>query len=144
MSLTELPFGMFDYHGDVYSDYNNNSIDTIVMLNNQREYLHHAGRDLKQLYLEDGYNLLHLPMPDFSIPSKETLTAVLSEAIENAKAGKNVAVHCHAGIGRAGLFLAIMAKSVLGMSGNEAVDWVRSFVTGAIQTDEQVQYVLEY
>ena len=41
-------------------------------------------------------------------------------------------VHCHAGMGRTGLFLACLAQRALHMSPVEAIDWVRSYVPGAL------------
>src|SRR5262245_18604673 len=44
--------------------------------------------------------------------------------------------------GRTGLFTASLAKRCLGLSGAEALQWVRRFIPRAVETPEQQQLVL--
>jgi protein-tyrosine phosphatase len=44
--------------------------------------------------------------------------------------------------GRTGLFMAYLAKRCLGLSGAEALQWVRRFIPRAVETPEQQQLVL--
>ncbi len=138
-----MPFGYFDIDGTVYSEYREAGIDVIVLLNGESEYKESTGRDLKKIYIDDGYHVLHLPIRDFSVPSLADFEPVIEKAIELAKGGSNVAVHCHAGVGRAGLFLGVMAKRELGVSGQEAIRWVRSYLPGAIQGELQERFVID-
>ena len=51
-------------------------------------------------------------------------------------------IHCSAGIGRNGLFTAYLAKRRLGLSGAEALQWVRCYIPRAVETPEQQRLVL--
>ena len=50
-------------------------------------------------------------------------------------------VHCLAGVGRTGMFLASLAKLGMGYSSEDAVRWVREYIPGAIEIPEQEQLV---
>jgi protein-tyrosine phosphatase len=63
--------------------------------------------------------------------------------IASAQAGHNIVVHCSAGIGRTGLFMAALAKQVLGLSGAEALQWIRSYIPHAVETPEQQRLLLD-
>jgi ADP-ribosyl-[dinitrogen reductase] hydrolase len=84
-----------------------------------------------------------IPIPDGGAPDQAADAAwvgVRRELVEALRTGRSVALHCHAGLGRSGT----MAASLLtcfGVSASEAIATVRRSRPGAIQTDEQEQYV---
>jgi len=139
---SQMPFGHFDPAEEVYEEFERAEIDIIVLLVEESEYRRITGRDLKSLYIKDGYEVIHFPILDFSVPAREELVPVVEKAVSLAGQGKNMVVHCHAGIGRAGLFLAAMAKKALGLSGEEAIRFVRSHVPFALETSEQRRFVI--
>jgi protein-tyrosine phosphatase len=85
--------------------------------------------------------VLYLPIPDFDIPQAETLLSGLAQVQAEAHAGHNVAVHCNAGVGRTGLFMACLARRVFGMSGKQAVAWVQQYIAHAVETEGQYSFV---
>ena len=138
-----MPFGPYDLHGAVYDQLRQEQIAVVVLLAAEDECLQKTGRNLRELYRQEGFTVLYLPIPDFGVPSKEDLAQVVASTLTYAQAGHNIAVHCSAGIGRPGLFMASLAKRVLGLSGEEALQWVRCYIPRAAETPEQQRLVLD-
>ena len=93
---------------------------------------------------EHGIELISCPVPDHGVP--EDAAAVLrcvDRVLRHLTAGKRVAAHCFAGIGRSPLLVA----SVLVRHGLDAdTAWDRIMVARGLQlpdTDEQWQWVAE-
>lgn len=132
-----MPFGPYDLHGEVYDRFREAQITVVVLLADEDECRHKTGQNLRALYLDAGLQVLYLPIPDFSVPTKDDLEQAVLRAIAYAQAGHNIVVHCSAGIGRTGLFMAYLAKQVLGLSGAAALTWVRHYIPRAVETPEQ-------
>jgi predicted protein tyrosine phosphatase len=156
MVLTELPFGLtgrifrspmpfspYDPSGQALATYQRHAISLIVILAETEECLHMTGQDLPALYRRVGFQVLHLPIPDGGVPSREALTQLVSAVIQHAQSGGHIVIHCYAGIGRTGLVLAAMAKRLLGMSGDSAIAWVRRYIPRAVETPWQRVLLLE-
>ena len=155
MFLTELPFGLpgrifagpmpfgdYDPEGEVLREFRQNEISLIVLLAEEEECLRKSGRNLQFLYMKGGFQVVYLPIRDFDVPSRQELESAVRMTIDQARAGRNIVVHCHAGLGRTGVFAAFLAKEVFGLSGDEAFHWVRRYIPGALETDGQKQFVL--
>ncbi|MGD0235743.1 MAG: dual specificity protein phosphatase family protein [Syntrophorhabdales bacterium] len=155
MSLTELPFhlpgrifrspmpfSVYDPRGDSLLRFKQEKGSLIVLLAEEEECMERAGRNLKSLYLQEGFQVIHLPIPDFDVPSKEDLEEVVRKTVEHAQAARNILIHCHAGVGRTGLFVAYLAKQVLGLSSEEAIRWTREYIPGALDTDQQRKWFM--
>lgn len=117
----------------------------VVVLTEKQEYLVYAGKDLPVFYRSQGLKVIHIPVPDFGIPDdldswQKGLDAVLSAA----ESGENVVIHCLAGIGRTGSFLACLAKEKLELEGMDAIRWVRKSVSGAMENRYQEDFVINY
>ena len=139
-----MPFSQFD-HSDTWEAFVENEVEIVVVLTEQAEYLVYAGRDLPAFYKSHGIESMPIPVPDFGIPlDLGAWEAGLNRVVEAAKEGKNVAIHCLAGIGRTGTFLACLAKKELGLEGREAIDWVRESLPGAMENNYQEHFVIEY
>jgi protein-tyrosine phosphatase len=137
-----MPFGLYDLHGEVYDRFRAEQIAVIVLLASDEECLHKTGRNLREFYLHEGFEVLYLPIPDFGIPTTADLEQAVQRTIAYAQAGHHIAIHCSAGIGRTGLFTAYLAKRCLGLAGHEALQWVRYYIPRAVETPEQQQLVL--
>jgi protein-tyrosine phosphatase len=136
-----MPFRAGDTQGEIFRQYLEQQVSVVVILVDDAECLARSGRHLRLFYENNGLEVIHLPIPDFDVPTQETLSAAIETTLSRAHAGKNIAVHCYAGYGRTGMFLACMARRVLGLSADEAIEWVRSYVPSAIEVPEQIQVV---
>jgi len=153
--LTELPFGLpgrifrspmpysvFDTEKQAMDLYRQSGVDVVVMLVSDEEAYTKSGRDLRSEYQKNGVEVISMPIPDFSIPTAEQLQKGLATAYAHALAGHNLAVHCNAGIGRTGLFMACLARKVFGIPGEQAAAWVRQYIEHAIENEEQLKMVI--
>ena len=85
----------------------------------------------------------HLPIEDFEVPEDDgAVSEALKAAFTAALKGRKVYVGCMGGVGRTGLFLALMAK-VAGVE--NPVRYVReNFIPHAIETERQQAYVAKF
>ncbi len=138
-----MPFSVYDPQGDSLFQFRSKKGSLIVLLAEEEECMMRTGVNLKSLYLSQGFQVLHLPIPDFNVPSREDLEEAIKRTVEHAEVGKNILIHCHAGLGRTGLFVAYLAKRVLGLSSEEAIHWTRKYIPHALETDGQSQMVID-
>lgn len=138
-----MPFGPSDYRDEILDMYVRLNVEVVVMLADDRECLERSGRDLRNLYRDTGLEVIYLPTPDFATPARDDLQEALEEAFRKIHAGKNLAIHCNAGIGRTGMFAASLAKKTMGLSGEEAIAWVRKYIHSAVEVPEQRKLVME-
>ena len=139
-----MPFSNFD-RTDVWSSFLEEGIDLVIVLTEQQEYQVYAQKDLPVFYRSQGMDVLHIPIPDLGIPvDLSSWDEGLKQASQAAREGKNVIIHCLAGIGRTGTFLACLAKQDLGLEGRDAIQWVRKTLPGAMENRDQEEFVIQY
>lgn len=138
-----MSFRKYDPEGVIDEAYRSYEISVIVLLAEDHECKEKAGRDLKGLYTKDGFRVVHLPIVDFSTPKAMDLRLALDVTAREAQSGRHIAIHCSAGIGRTGLFTTCLAKKLLNLPGEEAIEWVRQHIPHAVETPEQQQFVVK-
>ncbi|MEW6718134.1 MAG: protein-tyrosine phosphatase family protein [Chloroflexota bacterium] len=158
MEWTELPFGLkgrlyrsampfscYDPQGDIWCAMRDNDIMGVVLLVSEGEFRREIELDLRNLYKRAGLDVIHLPIPDFGMPpEKRSVEQAIQVALDSLENGNNLVVHCLAGVGRTGTFTACMAKRALQLSGEQAVEWTRQFIPGALENPTQEQFVLDF
>lgn len=139
-----MPFSGYDPAGRTLDGFRAHAIRVVVVLVAAEECERLTGRDLYALYREEALDVVALPIPDFGIADVPRVREVVARVLDHLRGGRNVAVHCHAGKGRAGAILACVAREALGLGGEEVIAWLRHYVPGAIETPAQVQLVVRY
>ena len=86
---------------------------------------------------------VHLPVRDFTPPSPEQLDQGVEAITQALAAGKRIAVHCRAGLGRTGTLLACYLVHK-GLQAEEAIAQVRAARPGSVETPSQVAAVRAY
>ena len=120
------------------SDFENlrdDGIDAIVSLTED---------PLNQPLIEEfGFEYLHIPIEDLSVPTMEQIEDFVEFAYRMRKEEKSIVVHCGAGIGRTGTILACYLVSK-GYSAEESIAEVRWKRPGSIETEEQLEIIYTY
>jgi protein-tyrosine phosphatase len=137
-----MPFGLYDPGGTLLQDLKAADISSVVLLAEIEECKEKTGRDLLALYREEGLTVFPLPMPNYGIPSNGQLAAVLKQAKGRVSDGHNILIHCSAGLGRTALFAALLARDVLELSGEEAINWLGLHKPDALLTPAQIAMIL--
>lgn len=139
-----MPFSSYDPNGHLIPAYKKNGISLIVVLSSDEEISRITDRDLRSIYKLEGFEILHLPIPDFDIPKTDKFRAGVEKILYRSKAGEGTVIHCHAGLGRTGMFAACLAKIGLDLSSDEAIAWVRQVLPGAVEVPKQEQMIQSF
>jgi protein-tyrosine phosphatase len=113
-----------DWLDDEMKAWRRTGVDAVVSLLEPGE-AEDLGLDEERKYCEaNGVDFYSLPIVDRSVPASEADASRLLGALEEAlNAGKNVAIHCRQGIGRAGLIASTLLVEA-GVSPSEAIQRV--------------------
>ena len=137
-----MPFSRFyDPDWQVLPAYRKAGVQVVVVLTPWDEVIQKAGVDLRKVYAEAGLDVIHLPTPDFGTPEVNALRQALEAALQAAREEQNLAIHCHAGLGRTGIFAACLARLVFKLDGQAAFAWVRQSIPGAVENQEQLAFI---
>ena len=88
----------------------------------------------------NGLDFLHVPIPDCGVPTDDQFTRIMRWLLSDKKGNL---VHCVGGLGRTGTILASYLILTEDFDADRAIDEVRSVRPGAIQTYEQVMFLLK-
>jgi len=88
-------------------------------------------------------DFVHQAIGDFSTPTLAQALELVDLVNSGLEAGEQVVTHCFAGLGRAGTIAACVLVS-RGHDADVAVELVRRYRRGAIQTAEQAQFVVDF
>ena len=100
---------------------------------------------VRSIYVQN-LKWIHMPIEDLKVPNREfnekwETTKVLLK--NDLMEGKNIVIHCMGGKGRSGTIAAILLIE-FGEDNKKAIEIVRKKRKGAIETEEQEKFVLNY
>lgn len=114
-------------------------VEVLVSLMEHAEYSELEIPDLFQQAEERGMEVLHLPIPDYGVPTDpeaDDYGPLIEDVAKRLEEGETVVVHCRGGLGRSGMFAASVLVA-LGRPAEEAMEVVREARKGAIETPDQ-------
>lgn len=139
-----LPFGDFDIARTTFDELVQAEVSLLYSLIEPIEWLSRAYIDPRERIDAAGIQRVEFPIRDFFAPvDGAAFQAVVAEARLYALQGKNIAVHCYAGVGRTGLFLAEMVIQHFSMEVHDAIDWLRETLPLAVENDYQYKFLLD-
>lgn len=133
-----------DYCIDDYLDFmTDEKIGTVVVLLTPAQIRQYYEDNLIQTYREEGFNVIHYPIRDFSTPKDFRTFDALLKAISRRLEKENVLIHCSAGWGRTGMVAAGLAVHK-GHKPEAAMTLIRKVRPGSIETEQQERFIRNY
>jgi protein-tyrosine phosphatase len=137
-----MPYGDYDKDGELFHELKRQDIAVVVVLVENSECIEQAQRNLPAFYSTQGFQVIHLPIPNYGVPSHGPLEVAITKTIEYAIASQNALIHCSAGIGRTALFAVFLAMKVMGIPGRDAIRWVGQHHPRTLLTPIQIEMIL--
>ncbi len=130
-----------DWLADEMGGLSRAGVDVLVSLLTEAEEHELHLDDEQRLARAAGLSFRRLPTADLSVPARVATLALASELLADLAEGREVAVHCRTGIGRA----STLAATILVLEGVTADDaWQRITAARGLRvpdTQEQVDFV---
>lgn len=139
-----MPFGVFDPENWVLNHALQAGVTVVVDLVPDAEALAKTRLELRKMYQQHGLEVIYLPVTDFEVPPDGELDSALQAALAQAHLGRHILVHCNAGYGRTGIFMACLARLLFDLDGPQAVAWVRQSIPPALENEQQLDFVSRY
>jgi len=94
-------------------------VDVLVSLQPENEQEEVGLTGEAEAAARHGIEFRHLPIPDLGVPTPEEVAPLVDALVEHLRAGRHVAIHCFAGIGRSSVVAAATLIS-LGATAEDA------------------------
>jgi protein-tyrosine phosphatase len=134
-----------DWLEDEIACWKETGVDTVVSLIEREEVIELGLNREAELCSANGIEFVSFPIPDRGVPSSPAETsALVGLACTRLSAGKAVAVHCRAGIGRSALVSACILTRC-GYDASEAFAMIAASRRVAVpDTDDQRDWVMSF
>lgn len=118
----------------------------VVSLNEPESRAQLGASRLSECLAEHEVLWQEFPITNYGVPDDAALAllpGLLDELVFSLTTGKAVLLHCFAGLGRAGTVAALLLVE-LGLEGMEAIEHVRAYRAGAIESQSQEELILNW
>jgi len=140
--VSPMPHGAYDTRNRLLALYREHRIRHVVILATDEEIRRKARRDLRRDYEAMGATHSQLSVPDMTAPDVASMAA-LAGVVRDKLASGNVAIHCHAGVGRTSAFTCCVVQVVNHLSPEESIAFVKRHME-VNMTAEQVSVVIRF
>ncbi len=124
---------------------NNFKADILVSLLEEHEFAQLQIPTLREEALRFGIEVLWFPICDGGVPeSNEDFYKLVKKIATALREGKITVIHCKGGLGRTGLVAAAVLMTTTDLNPEEAIATVRRTRAGAIETERQAEYLVEF
>jgi protein-tyrosine phosphatase len=120
-------------------------VDVLVSMLTDEEIVEVALLDEPLQCARNGIEFLRYPIPDHSAPPlNEKITAFIGELWQRVAAGKSIAIHCRAGLGRSSMIAAcvLVSAGIDPISACEMIGAARGFTVP--ETDDQRKLIADF
>lgn len=118
----------------------------LITLMEEKEFSEFKVPDLPKYARGMGFEWIHLPIEDVSVPSpriEDQWRSIVKGLKRRLFLGDSIIFHCKGGLGRTGTMAACLLKE-LWIDGKDAIRMVREARPGTIENSDQEDYVLNY
>ena len=119
----------------------------LLSLTEDYEFDEYCGKSFFKIATENrSFKWIHIPIVDMNVPDKVFINEyniVRPKLIKSLSEENCIAIHCKGGLGRSGL-VGAMLLSELGFTAKKAINHIRKYRKGAIETQEQEQFIYEF
>lgn len=147
VGMTILP-GRKDRGRDLATDIaeiKNAGVAAVVTLISNAEFPEYGVPDLLSAYHAAGLDVLHTPIKDQGVPTREQAASIVAFLQKNADARRRTVLHCVGGLGRTGVAAALYLRASARLGGDEAINRVRAVRSPrAVENSDQENFVKNY
>lgn len=140
--VSPMPFGAYDTRNRLLKFYRDKNVKHVFIIATDDEIHRKSQRNIKEEYRRIGATYHQLAIPDMTAPDLITVRAVVTDAVGRL-ANENIAVHCHAGVGRTSVVVCCIVHTITGMPAAETIAFVKNHMS-VNMTAEQASVVTRF
>jgi protein-tyrosine phosphatase len=135
--VSPMPYGAYDTGNKLLGMYRQHRISHVFILVGDNEIKVKTGRDLKKIYEKAGMTFTQYPFVDMQAPNLPMMHEFVKTAVLLLKKNHNIAIHCHAGVGRTSIGACCVVQAVEGMSSADSIVYVKSHMEVNMTTEQK-------